>query len=145
MGSPCGSVVEHAIGDGVLEGFRLFVNFGPIEPEHSHEEEFDEAVSPQNAERELLALIGKTDAPAGLVLGEPRGGERLDHGSRRPGNDAHGGRQPSHQDHLALGCALLEVELLDVVFDGAGAHARSSSVVRKSVLVTGAKEFGLGG
>ncbi len=50
--------------DGVLQFLGFGVDFGPIEAEDSYEEEFDEAMSAEDVEGELLAAAREADAAA---------------------------------------------------------------------------------
>jgi hypothetical protein len=104
VGIDAGSAQEHVdfledfFGDGVFEVLGLLVDFGPVEAEDFHEEEFDEAVPAEDVEGELLACVGEPDAGAGLVIDEVGLGECLDHGGGGAGGDGHGGGEAAHGD-----------------------------------------------
>jgi len=113
---------DEAVGPGVFEEFGFSVDFGPVEAEGLDEEHFDEAVLAEHAESEAFAGGGEAGADAGGVADEAGLGEGLDHGGDGAGDDGHGAGEFAH-GHRFAGVRLAEqVELLDVVFDGAGGH-----------------------
>ena len=60
----------------------------------------------EDVEGELLAAVGEFGAAAGFVFDEPGVGQGLDHGGSGAGNDAHGGGELAHGDHVVRGgCA----------------------------------------
>jgi hypothetical protein len=106
----------------VLEVFGLVVDFGPVEAEDFDEEELEEAVAAEDVEGELFAGLGEADTGAGLVVDEVGLGEGLDHGGEGSGGDGHGGGELAHRDEIVIDRLLFEVDLLEVIFDGAAGH-----------------------
>ena len=80
--------LDQPLGDDVFELLRLVVHFGPAHAHHLHQKELDEPVTPQHETGELFAGRRQPHAAVGLVLGEPRLGERLDHRRGRARRDA---------------------------------------------------------
>jgi len=115
--------LEDFFGDGVFEVVGFVVDFGPVEAEHFDEEEFDEAVAAKDVEGELFAAAGESDAAARFVGDESGVGEGLDHGGGGAGDDVHESGEAAHGDGVfGGGVLLLEVEVLEVVFDGFAGH-----------------------
>lgn len=114
--------LEDAIGDGVLQGVGFFVDDGPVETKDADEEEFHEAMAAEDVEGELLAAVGEADAAARFVLDQAGIGQGFDHRGGGAGDDAHDRSQAAHGHHLAIPAALLQINLLEVIFDGAGGH-----------------------
>jgi hypothetical protein len=75
----CIDPFEDPVGDCVFERICLGVNFGPIEFEDLHKEQFDKAMAAEDVEGELLAAAGEADAAARLVFDESGIGEGFDH------------------------------------------------------------------
>jgi len=77
----------------------------------------------EDVEGELLTAAGEFYAAARLVDDQAGIGESFHHRGGGSRYDAHGGCEAAHRDHrVGAGGALLEVKLLEVVFDGAGGH-----------------------
>ncbi len=128
--------LEELVGDYVLELLGFRVNLGPVKTQHADEKQFDQAVAAKDVERELLAGGGEQNAPSGAVADQARLGQGLDHGGDGAGDDAGFSGEPAEGDELAAGPLVLQVNLLDVVFDGAGRHTRSQT----SPIITSAGE-----
>jgi len=115
--------LDKAVGPSVFEEFGFGVDFGPVEAKGLDEKHFDEAVFAEHAEGEAFASRGEAGTDAGGVAQETGLGEGLDHGGDGAGDNGHGAGEFAH-GHGFAGVLLAEqVELLDVVLDGAGGHA----------------------
>jgi hypothetical protein len=112
---------EDVVRDRVFESVGLGMHERPVEAEVFDKEQFDQAMAAQHMEGKLFAARGEADPGAGFIFYESGVGQRLDHGGRGARDDAHRVCQPSHRDGR-LAAALFGVDLLDVVFDGAGGH-----------------------
>ena len=110
------------VADGMFEFLGFGVNFAPVQAQHFHQEKFDEAMSAQNVQGELLAAARQARAAARFVFDEPGFSERFDHAGGRTGDDVHGGGELAHRHQLIRRVLLLEVELLQVVLDGDAGH-----------------------
>jgi hypothetical protein len=116
--------LDQAVRHGVLESLRFGVHLAPVHPHHFHEEELDQAVTPDHVKRELAPRLREPDAAVRLVVDEVAVGERFHHRGDRARGDREHLRDPPGGDALAARRLLLEQDLLQVVLDGRGRHAR---------------------
>jgi hypothetical protein len=110
--------LDEPIGDDVLELFGLFVHLIPSEAQHPHQEQLDQAVASQHERGELPPRLREANAAVRFVLHEPRVGQRLHHGRRRPRRDPKRLRELAGGQERIGGCILLKSNGLQVVFDG---------------------------
>ena len=71
--------IDQAVADGVFHVFGLFVNLVPREFEGLRQEQFDQAMSPQDTQRQPLAAGSEAHAFVSFVLDELRVSQRLEH------------------------------------------------------------------
>ena len=118
-GDPLGQLVrEH-----VLEQLRLLVHEVPGNVEHLHQQQLQQPVVAQRAQRDAAALGGQRDAAVALVLEQPELVEPAQHSRHRAGRDAEPLGQRVRR-HRSLQPRLERVDRLEVVLDGAGSRGR---------------------
>jgi len=117
---------QHAIGYSVFQLIGFVVNHRPVEAEDFDQEHFEQPVATKNVQGQLFAAVGEANTASRLVLHQAGIGQGFDHRSGGAGHDVHRGCQFSHRDHLPSTCALLEVKVLQIIFDGTGGHGCGS-------------------
>ena len=112
-GDPLGELV----GEDVLEQLGLLVDEVPGDVEHLDEQELEQPVVAQRAQRDAPALVGQPRALVALVLEQAELGEAAQHAADRAGGDA----EPLGQRvgrHRPVEPRLERVDRLQVVLDG---------------------------
>jgi hypothetical protein len=113
-GDPLGEPVRQH----VLEQLRLLVDEVPRDVEHLDEQQLEQAVVAERAQRDAAALVGEADAAVALVLEQAQLVEAAQHARHRSGGDAEalGERVRGNR---SLQPRLKRVDRLEVVLDGA--------------------------
>ena len=122
--------VDQPIGDRVLQVFRFVVDLGPAHAHHLHQKQLDQPVPPDHQRGEPLARRREPDARVGLVLDQPRLGQRLHHRRRgaRARRRARAASWPIGTRSALARQAQLRLENgLQVVLDGEGGQGHLTS------------------
>ena len=118
--------VDEAFGDGVLHVLGLLVDLVPGHRERMDQEEFDEAMPPEDLEREPLAGGGEAGPFIRGVGREVGLGECLEHPRDGPRRDVEPLRERAGRYGLVGGPARGDqVDRLDVILDGQARHDSS--------------------
>lgn len=83
----------------------------------------------EDVQGQLFAAARQFDASAGFVSDESGIGQSLDHGGDGAGHDTHGIGKAAHGDEIAGGVLLLQIELLEVIFNGDAGHGDLRPIV----------------
>ncbi len=128
---------DEPLRDDVLELLRLVVHFVPAHPHHLHQEQLDEPVPPDDQPRQPFPRRREPNSGIRFVVHQPRLRQRLDHRRRAAGGDPDGRGEGAHLDERAARRQgqLLQVDVLEVVLDGAGwKHGSDGSGLKNPIL-----------
>ena len=114
---------DEIIGDCVLDVFGLDVDLIPTESERLHQEEFDETVTSEDIESELLPGGAERGSAVGLVIDETRFCEALEHRRDASRSDREFFGDLSGGGSSSIGGGTDLIDGLDVVFDLRILHA----------------------
>jgi hypothetical protein len=88
--------IDQAVGHDMFELLGLIVHFVPPVPHDADEEQFDDAMAPDDKRRELFPSLGKRHSRVRLVFEQSRLREPVDHRRGCPGGHAQGCGELSH-------------------------------------------------
>ena len=106
----------------VLQLLGFLVDFGPVEPQHFDEKQFNQSMPAQDVQREFFTFRAQLHPAARLVVDEPGLVERFDHRRRRPRRDLHRAGERPHGDKPPARPLLLGVQRLQVILHGSRRH-----------------------